>query len=75
MFNFVLLFFFSDWCPGICLLLLNILQDAHEAEIQSLNFSFTGLKDLNCENASSSEFLLASGGKGGAIHVYDVKRC
>ncbi|KAJ4885948.1 Transducin/WD40 repeat-like superfamily protein [Raphanus sativus] len=48
--------------------------DAHEAEIQSLSFSVTGLKDLNCENASSSEFLLASGGKGGAIHVYDVKR-
>ncbi|KAH0943988.1 hypothetical protein HID58_003625, partial [Brassica napus] len=48
--------------------------DAHESEIQSLSFSFPGLKDVNCENASSSEFLLASGGKGGAIHVYDVKR-
>ncbi|XP_010464545.1 PREDICTED: mitogen-activated protein kinase-binding protein 1-like isoform X2 [Camelina sativa] len=41
--------------------------DAHEAEIQSLSFSFP-------ENASSSDFLLASGGKGRAIHLYDVKR-
>ncbi|KAG2245848.1 hypothetical protein Bca52824_085476 [Brassica carinata] len=48
--------------------------DAHEAEIQSLSFSFPGLRDNNCENASSCEFMLASGGKGGAIHVYDVKR-
>uniref|UniRef100_M4EZ09 Anaphase-promoting complex subunit 4 WD40 domain-containing protein n=1 Tax=Brassica campestris TaxID=3711 RepID=M4EZ09_BRACM len=48
--------------------------DAHESEIQSLSFSFPGLKDVNCETASSNEFLLASGGKGGAIHVYDVKR-
>ncbi|KAJ0244277.1 Transducin/WD40 repeat-like superfamily protein [Hirschfeldia incana] len=48
--------------------------DAHEAEIQSLSFSFPGLEDVNSENAASSDFLLASGGKGGAIHVYDVKR-
>ncbi|KAF3600485.1 hypothetical protein F2Q69_00038983, partial [Brassica cretica] len=30
--------------------------DAHEAEIQSLCFSFPGLKDVNCENASSRNF-------------------
>lgn len=53
----------------------HIAQDAHEAEIQSLSFSFPGLKDVDSENASSSDFLLASGGKGRTIHIYDVKRC
>ncbi|XP_020885929.1 mitogen-activated protein kinase-binding protein 1 [Arabidopsis lyrata subsp. lyrata] len=48
--------------------------DAHEAEIQSLSFSSPGLKDVDSENASSSDFLLVSGGKGRAIHIYDVKR-
>lgn len=51
-----------------------ILQDAHDAEIQSLSFSCPGLKDVDSENALSSDFLLASGGKGRAIHIYDVKR-
>ncbi|XP_024015552.1 mitogen-activated protein kinase-binding protein 1 [Eutrema salsugineum] len=48
--------------------------DAHDAEIQSLSFSSPGLKDVDSENASSSDFLLASGGKGRAIHIYDVER-
>ncbi|CAL9220117.1 unnamed protein product [Arabidopsis halleri] len=48
--------------------------DAHEAEIQSLSFSSPGLKDVDSENASNSDFLLVSGGKGRAIHIYDVKR-
>ncbi|KAL1193838.1 Cilia- and flagella-associated protein 52 [Cardamine amara subsp. amara] len=48
--------------------------DAHEAEIQSLSFSFPGLKDVDSEKASSSDFFLASGGKGRVIHIYDVKR-
>ncbi|ANM65506.1 putative transcription factor WD40-like family [Arabidopsis thaliana] len=46
-------------------------MDAHEAEIQSLSFSFPVLTNVDSENASS---LLASGGKGRAIHIYDVKR-
>ncbi|CAH2054432.1 unnamed protein product [Thlaspi arvense] len=50
------------------------LTDAHDAEIQSLSFSFPGLKDVDPENALSSYFLLASGGKSREIHVYDVKR-
>ncbi|KFK38302.1 hypothetical protein AALP_AA3G096300 [Arabis alpina] len=49
-------------------------MDAHEAEIQSLSFSFPGLKDVDSENASSSDFLLASSGKGRTINIYDVKR-
>ncbi|CAA7051067.1 unnamed protein product [Microthlaspi erraticum] len=48
--------------------------DAHDAEIQSLSFSFPGLKDVDSENDISSDFLLTSGGKGRAIHIYDVKR-
>ncbi|CAN8269531.1 unnamed protein product [Cochlearia groenlandica] len=48
--------------------------DAHDAEIRSLSFSFPGEKDVDSENALSSDFLLASGGKGREIHIYDVKR-
>ncbi|EOA29801.1 hypothetical protein CARUB_v10012895mg [Capsella rubella] len=48
--------------------------DAHDTEIQSLSFSFPGVKEVNSVNTSSSGFLLASGGKGRAIHIYDVKR-
>jgi len=69
------LYVFTGWCPDIqfiSLLLITILQDAHEAEIQSLSFSFPVLTNVDSENASS---LLASGGKGRAIHIYDVKRC
>ncbi|VVA96950.1 unnamed protein product [Arabis nemorensis] len=48
--------------------------DAHEADIKSLSFSFPKPKDVDSENASSSDFLLASVGKGRTIHIYDVKR-
>ncbi|XP_010553083.1 PREDICTED: mitogen-activated protein kinase-binding protein 1 isoform X2 [Tarenaya hassleriana] len=49
-------------------------MNAHEAEIQSLSFSYPSPEAVDSGKALNSRYLLASGGKDRAIHIYDVKR-
>ncbi|KAL5983258.1 hypothetical protein ACLOJK_017342 [Asimina triloba] len=49
-------------------------QDAHDAEILSLSFSLPRKMDGPADQELHSHYLLASGGRDGMIHVYDVKR-
>lgn len=50
---------------------MSILQEAHDAEILSLNFTTV----VNGENTSPGTIpLLASGGRDRLIHIYDVNR-
>ncbi|GLT37573.1 hypothetical protein SLA2020_118820 [Shorea laevis] len=49
------------------------LKDAHDAEILSLSFSFTSKKCADFEE-SNNHYLLVSGGRDRAIHLFDVKR-
>lgn len=50
------------------------LQDAHDAEIMSLNFSLTSKKNVVCDEFSEGRYFLASGGQDRMIHIYDVER-
>ncbi|XP_077223117.1 transducin/WD40 repeat-like superfamily protein isoform X3 [Tasmannia lanceolata] len=50
------------------------LQEAHGSEVLSLSFSSTSAKHVITEQKLETHNLLASGGRDGTIHVYDVKR-
>lgn len=51
-----------------------IWQGAHEEEILSLSFSSSRKKCDDSEEPINSHYFLASGGRDGQIHLYDVKR-
>jgi hypothetical protein len=40
----------------------------------SLSFSFTGKKNIVCDEVSEGHYFLASGGQDRMIHIYDVER-
>ncbi|GFP86254.1 mitogen-activated protein kinase-binding protein 1 [Phtheirospermum japonicum] len=50
------------------------IQEAHGAEILSLSFNVAGKNDLVSTETSESRRFLASGGRDGKIHIFDVDR-
>ncbi|XVF08242.1 hypothetical protein REPUB_Repub06bG0209700 [Reevesia pubescens] len=50
------------------------IKDSHDAEILSLSFSWSSIKDVDSGGDTDNHYLLVSGGRDRIIHLYDVKR-